>query len=104
MRLEDSSFFFPSLPTSCHGVGTGTCTGHSAHATSTDRSGITITKESRKFITQDNLFGGTTYKPVRPSRTIEEEEAAMAEAMSDALEDDRLDDGAIEIDSDNKCR
>ena len=27
---------------------------------------------------------------------------AMAEAMADELEDDRLDDGAIEIDSDDK--
>ena len=39
-----------------------------------------------------NLGYGTTYKPVRPPRTIEEEEeVAMAEAMADALEDDRLD-------------
>ena len=56
-----------------------------------------------KFITINNLFGSTTYKPVHPSRTIEEEEVvAMAEVMEDALVDNRLDDGAIEINSDNE--
>ena len=40
---------------------------------------------------------------LQPSGTIEEEEVvAMAEAMADELEDDRLDDGAIEVGSDDK--
>ena len=56
-----------------------------------------------KSITLDNLFAGTTYKPIQPSGTIEEkEEVVLAEAMADELKDDRLDDGAIEIDWDNK--
>lgn len=44
------------------------------------------------------------YKHVRPWRTIEEDEEAeaMAVADHDALEDVSLDEGAIEIDSDDK--
>ena len=56
-----------------------------------------------KPITLDNLFGGTKHKASRPSRTIEEEEEeAMEQAMAEALEDERLDDGAIEINSDEE--
>ena len=56
-----------------------------------------------KPITLDNLFGGTKYKPTRPSRTIEEEEEeVMEQAMAEAREDERLDDGAIEIGSDEE--
>lgn len=56
-----------------------------------------------KQITLDTLFGGTKHKPSRSSRTIEEEEEqAMEQAMAEALEDERLDDGAIEIDTDEE--
>ena len=55
-----------------------------------------------KPITLDNLFGSTKHKASRPSRTIEEEEEAMEQAMAEALEDERLDDGAIEINSDEE--
>ena len=55
-----------------------------------------------KPITLDNLFGGTKHKASRPSRTIEEEEEAMEQAMVEALEDERPDDGAIEINSDEE--
>jgi len=56
-----------------------------------------------KQITLDNLFGGTKHKPSCPSRTIEEEkEEAMEQAMVEALEDEWLDDGAIEINSDEE--
>lgn len=56
-----------------------------------------------KPITLDNLFGGTKHKASRPWRTIEEEEEeAMEQAMAEALEDERLDDGAIEINSDEE--
>jgi hypothetical protein len=56
-----------------------------------------------KLITLDNLFSGTKYKPMHPSRTIgEEEEEAMEQAMAEALDDERLDDGAIEIGSDEE--
>ena len=48
-------------------------------------------------------FGGTKHKASRPSRTIEEEEEeAMEQAMAEALEDERPDDGAIEINSDEE--
>ena len=52
-----------------------------------------------KLITLDNLFGSTKHKPARCSRTIEEEEEAMEQAMTEAPEDEQLDDGAIEIGS-----
>ena len=56
-----------------------------------------------KPITLDNLFDGTKYKPTHPLRTIgEEEEEAMEQAMAEAQEDERLDDGAIEIGSDEE--
>ena len=55
-----------------------------------------------KPITLDNLFGGTIYKPTCPLRTIEEEEEVMEQAMAEAWEDERLDDGAIEIGSDEE--
>ena len=55
-----------------------------------------------KPITLDNLFGGTKHKASRPSRTIEEEEEAMEQAMAEALEDEQPDDGAIEINSDEE--
>ena len=55
-----------------------------------------------KPITLDNLFGGTKHKASQPSRTIEEEEEAMEQAMAEALEDERPDDGAIEINSDEE--
>ena len=56
-----------------------------------------------KLITLDNLFGGTKHKASQPSRTIEEEEEeAMEQAMAEALEDERPDDGAIEINSDEE--
>ena len=55
-----------------------------------------------KSITLDNLFGGTKHKPAQHSRTIEEEEEAMEQAMAEALEDEWLDDGAIEIGSDEE--
>ena len=47
-------------------------------------------------------FGGTKYKPTHPSRTIEEEEEVMEQAMAEAQEDEWLDDGAIEIGSDEE--
>ena len=55
-----------------------------------------------KLITLDNLFGGTKHKASQPSRTIEEEEEAIEQAMAEALEDEQLDDGAIEINSDEE--
>jgi hypothetical protein len=55
-----------------------------------------------KLITLNNLFGGTKYKPTHPSRTIEEEEEVMEQAMAEAQEDEWLDDGAIEIGSDEE--
>lgn len=55
-----------------------------------------------KPITLNNLFSGTKHKASRPSRTIEEEEEAMEQAMAEALEDERPDDGAIEINSDEE--
>ena len=55
-----------------------------------------------KPITLDNLFSGTKHKASRPLRTIEEEEEAMEQAMAEALEDERLDNGAIEINSDEE--
>ena len=55
-----------------------------------------------KPITLDNLFGGTKHKASWPSRTIEEEEEAMEQAMAEALEDEQPDDGAIEINSDEE--
>ena len=55
-----------------------------------------------KPITLDNLFGSTKHKASRPSRTIEEEEEAIEQAMAEALEDEQLDDGAIEINSDEE--
>ena len=56
-----------------------------------------------KLITLKNLFSGTKYKPMCPSRTIgEEEEEAMEQAMVEAWEDERLDDGAIKIGSDKE--
>jgi hypothetical protein len=57
-----------------------------------------------KPITLDNLFCGTKHKPMQRSRTIEEEEEAMEQAMAEALEDEWLDDGAIEIGSDEEYR
>ena len=61
------------------------------------------TRVKWKPITLDNLFGGTKHKASRPSRTIEEEEEeAMEQAMAEALEDERPDDGAIEINSDEE--
>ena len=57
-----------------------------------------------KPITLNNLFGGTKHKPVQPSRTIEEEEEAIEQAMAEALEDERLDNDAIEIGSDEEYR
>ena len=53
-----------------------------------------------KSITLNNIFGGTKHKSMCPSRTIREEEEAMEQAMAEALEDEQLDDGAIEIGSD----
>ena len=53
-----------------------------------------------KWITLNNLFSAT--KPTCTSRTIEEEEEAMEQAMAEALEDEWLDDGAIEIGSDKE--
>ena len=41
-------------------------------------------------------------KPTHTSRTIEEEEEAMEQAMAEALEDERLDDGAIEVGSEKQ--
>ena len=55
-----------------------------------------------KPITLDNLFSSTKHKPAWCSRTIEEEEEAMEQAMAEALEDEWLDDGAIEIGSDEE--
>jgi len=76
-----------------------------------ERDAVLQTIESRrrssikwKPITLDNLFGGTKHKPSRRSGTIEEEEEAMEQAMAEALEDERLDDGAIEIGSDEEYR
>ena len=48
--------------------------------------------------TLENLFSGTKHKTTSQLRTIEVEE----EAMADAMEDDRLDDGTIEINSDEE--
>ena len=55
-----------------------------------------------KPITLNNLFGSTKHKASWPLRTIEEEEEAMEQAMAEALEDERPDDGAIEINSDEE--
>jgi len=55
-----------------------------------------------KLITLNHLFSGTKHKPMRPSRTIREEEEIMEQAMAEALEDEQLDDGAIEIGSDEE--
>ncbi|KAF8509103.1 hypothetical protein JB92DRAFT_3120225 [Gautieria morchelliformis] len=55
------------------------------------------------LITLENLFGGSKHKPACPSRIIEEEEEeALAQAMAEAAEDEVLDDGAIEIGSDEE--
>jgi hypothetical protein len=53
-----------------------------------------------KPITLDNIFSGTKHKPMQCLRTIEEEEETMEQAMAEVLEDQQLDDGAIEIGSD----
>ena len=57
-----------------------------------------------KQITLNNLFSGTKHKPSHPSRMIEEEEEAMEQAMVEALEDEWLDDGVIDIYSDKECQ
>ena len=57
-----------------------------------------------KWITLNNLFSDTKDKPTCTSRTIEEEEETMEQAMAEALEDEQLDDGAIEIGSDEEYR
>ena len=49
-----------------------------------------------KPIMLENLFSGTKHKTTSQSKTIEVEKETMAEEM----EDERLDDGAIEINSD----
>ena len=49
------------------------------------------------------LFGGMAPKPNSSSRTTEVDvEAEMQDVMAEALEDARLDDGAIKIGSDDK--
>jgi hypothetical protein len=57
-------------------------------------SGISITKERPK-IALDNLFSGTKHKPMQPLRTIEEK-------LWTRPKDERLDDGAIKIGSDEE--
>jgi hypothetical protein len=57
-----------------------------------------------KPITLDNIFGSTKHKPMRPSRIIGEKEEAIEQAMAEAPEDEWLDDGAIEIGSDEECQ
>ncbi|KAF5346601.1 hypothetical protein D9758_013487 [Tetrapyrgos nigripes] len=49
----------------------------------------------------ESLFGGLPH-PARLPRTVINEEAALMEALADAEEDERLDDGAIEIDTDEE--
>ena len=52
-------------------------------------------------MTLDALFGGT--KPSRPPRIVEaDEEDIMQQMMAEALEDERPDDGAIEIGTDDE--
>ena len=56
-----------------------------------------------KPITLVALFGGMAPTPNLSSRTIEVEmEVEMQDVMAEALEDARLDDGAIKIGSDDK--
>lgn len=56
-----------------------------------------------KPITLAVLFGGMAPKPNSSSRTIEVDvEAEMQDVMAEALEDARLDDGAIEIGLDDE--
>lgn len=54
-----------------------------------------------QLMTLDTLFSGT--KPSRPSRIVEaDEEEIMQQMIAEALEDERPDDGAIEIGSDDE--
>ena len=47
------------------------------------------------------LFGGLPHPPCLP-RVVIDEEAALMEAFADAEEDERPDDGAIEVDSEEE--
>ena len=50
-----------------------------------------------KDISLETLFGGTKPIPARSLQTMEEEEAAMMQAMAKVDEDERPDDGKVEI-------
>jgi len=55
-----------------------------------------------KPVTLANLFGGQELLLLRPASTEIDAEAALMEALADADEDERLDDGAVEIGSDEE--
>jgi hypothetical protein len=55
-----------------------------------------------KPVTLANLFGGQELLLSRPASTEIDAEAALMEALADANEDERLDDGAVEIESDEE--
>ena len=57
-----------------------------------------------KHISLETLFGGTRPVPARSLQTMEEEEeeAAMMQAMVEADEDERPDDGEVEIPSEDE--
>jgi len=55
-----------------------------------------------KPVTLANLFGGQDLLLSRPASTEIDAEAALMEALADADEDERLDDGAVEIGSDEE--
>ena len=56
-----------------------------------------------KHISLETLFGGTRPIPARSLQTMEEEEeAAMMQAMAEADEDERPDDGEVEIPSEDE--
>lgn len=56
-----------------------------------------------KDISLETLFGGTKPVPSRSLQTMEEEEeAAMMQAMAEVDEDERPDDGEVEIPSEDE--
>jgi hypothetical protein len=54
--------------------------------------------QAPKRMTLSTLFGGQVRRPPRLAQINEEE--VLMEALAEQLEDDRLDDGAIEVDGD----
>src|ERR1700677_4422298 len=55
-----------------------------------------------KPVTLANLFGGQELLLSQPASTEIDTEAVLMEALADADEDERLDDGAVEIGSDEE--